>query len=521
MMVIQFPVLVALFSSGCAMISAESSALKDTPLEVGAEKQLFIDKRFISSSHNVNLHMNHAEKIGKIIKGTQKPYLNYPAMVLNVFEDNGIYKLYYGCHTGGGHTLAYAESSDAINWKQPNLGLIDLAGSTDNNMIFRGEYAAFAYVFKDAHESDPAKRYKAFWPKWTPGKPFNPAHDGIYAYYSSDGIQFIEAGQVLPKFPDNPPIVHWDKRIGKYVIYTRVFDLSVENKRKIGRIETDDCLAPWPYNSSNDSSWLLSTHHISTVLEADNHIAPYSDYYYNSATIYPYADDVYLMFLTPFRHFGPSRQPEFYKHVETREDFGLIEIQLAISRDGINWTRPFYEPYIRTGTTREWDRWLITSGPNVIRRGNYIYHYYCSSSRTHDSALLRPEYYYDDDPDLPDDPVNNLFVARQRLDGFVSVDAPIQGGWVLTPPLVFTGSCLRLNIDTGALGTAFIELRDADNNAISGYTLDACEEIGGNFVDVRVRWKGKHDLSALAGKTVRIYIKMRAAKLYAFQFANE
>ncbi|MEE9401622.1 MAG: hypothetical protein V3V47_00335, partial [Desulfobacteria bacterium] len=108
--------------------------------------------------------MNHAEKIGKIIKGTQKPYLNYPAMVLNVFEDNGIYKLYYGCHTGGGHTLAYAESSDAINWKQPNLGLIDLAGSTDNNMIFRGEYALFAYVFKDPHESDPAKRYKAFWP---------------------------------------------------------------------------------------------------------------------------------------------------------------------------------------------------------------------------------------------------------------------------------------------------------------------------------------------------------------------
>jgi len=53
------------------------------------------------------------------------------------------------------------------------------------------------------------------------------------------------------------------------------------------------------------------------------------------------------------------------------------------------------------------------------------------------------------------------------------------------------------------------------------HTLDACEEIGGNFVDVRVRWKGKRDLSALAGRTVRIYIKMRAAKLYAFQFANE
>jgi len=49
--------------------------------------------------------------------------------------------------------------------------------------------------------------------------------------------------------------------------------------------------------------------------------------------------------------------------------------------------------------------------------------------------------------------------------------------------LTFCGNRLRLNIDTGAMGTAFVELRDADGQPIPGFTLTDGEEIGGNFVD--------------------------------------
>ena len=37
-----------------------------------------------------------------------------------------------------GH-LAYAESSDGVNWERPNLGLFEYAGSRDNNIVWRGD----------------------------------------------------------------------------------------------------------------------------------------------------------------------------------------------------------------------------------------------------------------------------------------------------------------------------------------------------------------------------------------------
>ena len=48
-----------------------------------------------------------------------------------------------------------------------------------------------------------------------------------------------------------------------------------------------------------------------------------------------------------------------------------------------------------------------------------------------------------------------------------------------------------------------------------------CEEIAGNYIDQSVYWKGKTDVSSLVGKGVQIHIKMKRAKLYAFQFTRE
>jgi peptide chain release factor 1 len=69
--------------------------------------------------------------------------------------------------------------------------------------------------------------------------------------------------------------------------------------------------------------------------------------------------------------------------------------------------------------------------------------------------------------------------------------------------------------------TAFVEIQDGDGKPRPGFTFADCEEIGGNFVDQRVYWNGKSDLSSLAGKPVRLQIQMKRGKLYAFQFTNE
>jgi hypothetical protein len=280
---------------------------------------------------------------------------------------------------------------------------------------------------------------------------------------------------------------------------------------------TDDPMQPWPYNTNApDVRGFISPGHVEVVLKADDALDPFSDIYYNNGCLYPWAEDVYVMFPTPFRHFSPSHQPWFrYDKFERGGDFGLLETQFAASRDGVHWERYGEWPYVATGLANEWDRWYAVLGHGMIRHGNYLYQYYISGGRTHDGGMLRAEH------DNEVEPKGGMGAVRQRLDGFVSADVDIRGGWLLTPPLVFKGKHLRLNIDTGAMGTAFVEIRDADGKPLPGFTLVEAEETGGNYIDELVYWKGNKDVSALAGRPVRLYFKLKRAKLFAFQFTDE
>lgn len=462
------------------------------PLEIGSRKQLFIDQRFMAASGGVELRMNPAQKLGLILdeKGDPSAESGHTSRVI---EDQGKIRLYVGAGD-----LRVLESDDGLRFRRTDIS------------IGRGDLPT---IFLDPHDPDPARRYKLFWLQ--SGMPFNPLSDGIFAAHSADGSHFTTVGRVLPFLIDNPTVVDWDARLGKYVIFTRTFSYDSENQRRITRLETDDPLKPWLFLPGDPKQERLTLKNAPAVLEADKEDNPHSDIYYNSATIYPWAQDVYLMFTAQFRHLSPDRNPSLKPPKGNWEDFGLLEIQLAASRDGIQWNRLSREPYFPTGLADEWDRWYAVMAPGIVRRGNYLYQYYCSTGRTHDSAILRPEY------EKSAARLGGIGVVRQRLDGFISADAGHRGGWLETPPLIFKGRELRLNIDTGAMGTALVELRDADSKPIPGFTLADCEEIGGNFIDQRVYWKGKTDVSALAGRPVRLYFKLTRAKLYAFQFQGE
>lgn len=477
------------FAGWLFLVGLQIAAVAD-PLAVGGRKQLFIDDRFIARQENVVLTMNPAQKLGPITDATGARIYGH---VSRVWEEGGKVRLYVGADR-----VDLYESEDGQHF-------VKTAITVDGGIA--------TTLYRDDHDPDPARRYKKFWVDYS--SPFDPEKHGVYAGYSADGVNFTTVGRVLPLYPDNPALVHWDARIGKYVIYLRALAYDSENQRRIARIETDDPLQPWPYNPSTHEGMFFNTEHANVVLAMDEEDNPYSDFYYNCADLYPHAQDVYLMFTSPFRHFSRERNPYVVKPGGGWEDFGLLETQLAVSRDGIHWSRPSREAYIPTGLADEWDRWYVVTGPGMARRGNYLYQYYAASGRTHDSAYVREEYV-----DVPTE-LGGIGAVRQRLDGFVSANVDHRGGWLETPPLVFEGTRLRLNIDTGAMGTAFVELRDAEGTPIPGYTLEDCEEIGGNFLDQRVYWKGNPDVAALAGRPVRVYVKLIRAKLFAFQFTPE
>jgi hypothetical protein len=117
-------------------------------------------------------------------------------------------------------------------------------------------------------------------------------------------------------------------------------------------------------------------------------------------------------------------------------------------------------------------------------------------------------------------PGNALRRYTLRLDGFVSVNAPLSGGELLTRPIRFSGSQLALNFATSAAGDIRVEIQDADGQALPGFRLEDCSPVFGDTLERTVTWSGGSDVSGLAGRAVRLRFVLRDADLYAFGFGG-
>ena len=146
----------------------------------------------------------------------------------------------------------------------------------------------------------------------------------------------------------------------------------------------------------------------------------------------------------------------------------------------------------------------------MIRRGDEIWQYYCGTLFTHGSYNHKSS-----------GRGGGLRRLVQRLDGFISTDADYTGAEFTTPALTFSGTNLKLNADCSALGEIWVEIRDEEDRPIPGYTLEESISIDRNHIAAAVRWKERGSVGDLAGRPVRLHFKLRACKLYAFQFVPE
>ena len=105
-----------------------------------------------------------------------------------------------------------------------------------------------------------------------------------------------------------------------------------------------------------------------------------------------------------------------------------------------------------------------------------------------------------------------------RIDGFVSLHAPLVGGELVTKPMVFAGNQLVLNVSTSAAGSVRVEIQDLDGRPLPGFAMADCHEVYGDDLEQAVAWKGSPDLGTLAGKPVRLRLEVKDADLYSFRF---
>ncbi len=486
-------------------LAEPSGSNVEAALDIGSRKQFFIDTKFIAESDNVTLSVNPPRKAGVVLR-TDREWdagrIIYPSIVQ---DEEGTYRLYYYASDAGENgklgaaSFCLATSKDGLHWEKPDLGLVKYRGSKQNNIVALG-HGEHGHVFLDP-KAPAAERYKVV----HESRHFHSRDKGgIWVGYSRDGLHWEHtATRQLPYACDSHNVVLFDPQLDKYVAYVRAW--HPVRKRVVARTELDDVLASWPVKPvDNNSNFMWKKDHppslrdeYPVVLQLDEKDPPETDIYTPAVELYPWADSVYLSLFSLYRH-------DDRKHGND----GPLELQLAVSRDGIDFSRPDRRPYVGLGIRGQDGDWGgIYHVPGMIRDGKVIYQYYVGMNVTHQSYMSLKD-------------VRNLssvYRTVQRVDGFVSADFDYSGGTLLTPSLAFSGNRLLLNVDCAASGTGRVEIRDAQNRPIPGYTLADCDPIGLNEVDVPVTFHGKSDLGAIS-QPVRLFFSFCNAKLYAFQF---
>lgn len=469
-------------------------AVAPMAIDIGDRKQLFIDGRFVGRSQDVRIAMNPPVKAGIVLE-CDRPWEDFRlTSYFTVVQDGELCRMYYSCfskdqwHTPGAwdkHAyLCYAESRDGIHWEKPDLGIVEFEGSRSNNILARSVVDGTVFIDPRAAAD---RRYKLL-------STVGPHRGGLRVSYSADGIHFTTpADPVSAWTPDSQQNAFWDDRIGKYVAYLRGRpEMGFEPRnRLVVRVEVDDLEKSWDARPQ-------------IVLSTDAHDPPDVDFYTNACARYRWADDAYFMFPALYHHFPP----------ELGND-GLLEVSLAASRDGIEWKRPDRRPYVPLGLRGEWDAFFVMMGVGMVRRGDAIYQYYNGVDLTHGGTRRMS-----DEDRKKWRRWSKIGRVLQRLDGFCSADADYGGGWLETPPIIFAGDRLVLNLNTSAAGAARVGITDAGGKSVPGRSIDECDEIMANSTEHTVAWKGKTGVGDLAGRPVRLRFEMRSAKLHAFRFRH-
>ena len=97
-------------------------------------------------------------------------------------------------------------------------------------------------------------------------------------------------------------------------------------------------------------------------------------------------------------------------------------------------------------------------------------------------------------------------------------DQAEERGELITKPIRFNGNRLLLNLATSVVGSVRVEIQDPQAEPIPGFTLGDSEAIYGDEIARPATWRGNPDVSALAGKAVRLRFELKDADLYAYQF---
>ncbi|MAE63204.1 MAG: hypothetical protein CMJ18_02930 [Phycisphaeraceae bacterium] len=402
----------------------------------------------------------------------------------------------------------YAHSEDGVNWVKPKLGLLQHGGTKENNIVLAGNYECDrSAVVLNSDPNDVQRKFIMAYLDRVDGQ------SGFCLAYSPDGTRFTPE-------PKNPVVAgHFD------CVNTPVWDPINRYWLWYSRPTVHAYgFAPPTYKWRDiDYEGGKSRHHRRRVC-----VAVSEDLVnWSKPRTCLYADELDGEW-TDIDHFRPWYQNGMffgnasYVDQEVRGKPG--HLMLVWSRDGFTWHRPHdREWFIGRGPEGAFDDGWVLGASAPVFVGNEMWFYYAGQPYNEKANMCLEM---------------SVGLAKLSRDWFMSQEAGMEEGFLLTREVVIDGSRLELNFSTfqqgptktamADMGQITVELvesltgRDCvvGGKPIEGFAFKDCDPVRGNRVDWPVTWNGNGDLSQLKGRPVHLRFRLKIANLFTFAFKD-
>ena len=479
--------------------------------QTSCSKYLLLDNRVTEQVENAKLTLGTIKKHpANPLFGEDKPWetrLDNVYANVSYDEEDRLYKCWYSPFTVDDRTtlieenrrhpfytgylqtspegremaVCYATSKDGLKWDKPELGLIEFEGNKNNNIVMGGRHFTGAYygphgasVFKDLHESDPAKRYKMFF-----------RGTEMAVSFSADGLHWSEAID-CPKMDalgDTHNIAFWAPGLDKYIGISRlkyhVPAIGGEGKmgiRQVARTESEDFV-----------NWTKAK----VVLEGSDPLKQTHD-----MVVFPtggvYIGLLGVMEFIDYSNYNVKQHIELAWSPDTKTWYRIEEGKPFIDNSPAEKEHFGYTPY-DFGTA-------FAAAPVFLEDEIRLYYGAC-------------DWYFFDWRKA------YLALATLRLDGWagyeqISTDAPA----VITTKAV-TGDLASLSITADVQNGGSVIVTVVDEY---GEELAHSEPVGSTVTSTRIKWKDDvRSLTSVCDGKARLKFTLINAKLYAFQISSE
>ena len=197
------------------------------------------------------------------------------------------------------------------------------------------------------------------------------------------------------------------------------------------------------------------------------------------------------------------------------DEAGFFRIQLAWSRDGIEWKRAWREPWLDVGPEDAFDMGMVLGPADPIVKEREMWFPYGGFPIRHDTKETNWQ--------------SAIGLATTRLDGFSAWEVDGQANTeseLMTQPFRCNGDRLLVNAELED-GSLRVEVLDENGKPIDGRDAASCKPMTGDTLAHSketggpARWQADQSLEVVQGRIIQLRFLWTKGRLFSFRIADE